>query len=702
MSAAVLDNASAHDISFRLLAESIPQIVFTAGPDGGVEYLNGRALTYTGLAAEALTGEKWAGVIHPDDLPGMLGLWTRAIETGEPFEIEVRMRRADGAYLWHMNRAVPQLGADGKVARWFGTCTDIDLQKRHEAELQRMSQLLSAVSNATSDAIFVKDLEGRYLYVNPACAALIRRPVAEILGTRDRDHFGAKESEAIEAYDASILAGGVARTYEEEVFPRDGHPQIFSTTKAPYRNESGEVVGIVGIARNVTATKAEARVVKAERDRFATIAAVVPGVINSYRMTADGHVSFPYASPQIVDIYGMTPEALAEDASAVKDLYDPDDVPRIVEARMASARDLTPFHLEARVKHPTRGEIWIETRSTPTRQDDGSVLWHGFIADITARRRAEEELRAERDRLSQIAAASPGVMHSFRIDGRGHAFYPYAAPQIESIFGVTADDLAADASRGHARIHPDDLPHVAAEGRHSAETLARFRSEYRVLHPTKGEIWVEANSRPQRTPDGGTLWNGVLTDVTERKRSEERLRASEATLRSILETAPDIMMSLDRDRNIRFINRLAPGYRMEDVVGRSAYDFISPDTLEQAGCDGQGLRYRRVRALRSLRARSGRHRVVPQSGRPRAGGRQGHRRHPLRHRHHGPKARRRRGPRERSALPVARRRAPRRRVRRQGRRDQVLQSRHGRVPRCRQRRRGRRTTGALLLPPLGP
>lgn len=112
---------------FRALADAIPQIVFAAGPDGSTEYLNRVWGEYTGLAAEEGLGDGWRSVpVHPDDVARAGEAWGRAVEGAEPFEAEVRIRRAsDGAWRWHLARAQPLLDAEGKVERWFGTCTDI-------------------------------------------------------------------------------------------------------------------------------------------------------------------------------------------------------------------------------------------------------------------------------------------------------------------------------------------------------------------------------------------------------------------------------------------------------------------------------------------------------------------------------------------------------------------------------------------------
>jgi len=120
---------------YRFLAESIPQQVWTALPDGTLDYVNGPALEYFGRELAATLAE--SSVVHPDDFPASREAWEQALEAGAPYEHEFRLLRADGVYRWHLSRGVPMHDDRGRIVRWFGTNTDIDDRKRAE-EAQRL------------------------------------------------------------------------------------------------------------------------------------------------------------------------------------------------------------------------------------------------------------------------------------------------------------------------------------------------------------------------------------------------------------------------------------------------------------------------------------------------------------------------------------------------------------------------------------
>ncbi len=132
-----------------LLAEAIPQIVWSARPDGHVDFFNRRWTEYTGLTLPESEGWNWCRALHPDDIDGAAARWSQSLATGAIFEVEYRFRRnSDNAYRWFLARGELVRDEAGRVVKWFGTCTDIDDQKRNEQELKRANELAETASLA--------------------------------------------------------------------------------------------------------------------------------------------------------------------------------------------------------------------------------------------------------------------------------------------------------------------------------------------------------------------------------------------------------------------------------------------------------------------------------------------------------------------------------------------------------------------------
>jgi PAS domain S-box-containing protein len=131
-----------------LLAEAIPQIVWSTDADGGMDYFNRRWVESTGMPLEKSIGWGWHEALHPADRPRVTERWREALQSGAPYEIEYRIRSASGDYRWHLVRGLPLHDNRGQIEKWFGTCTDIDDRKRSEEELRHAKDAAETASRA--------------------------------------------------------------------------------------------------------------------------------------------------------------------------------------------------------------------------------------------------------------------------------------------------------------------------------------------------------------------------------------------------------------------------------------------------------------------------------------------------------------------------------------------------------------------------
>lgn len=140
---ATADALTDSEARFRALADAMPQMVWSTQPDGFHDYYNARWYEFTGVPAGSTDGEGWNGMFHPEDQERARIRWKHSLETGDPYEIEYRLRRADGVYRWTLGRALAIRNEAGEITRWFGTCTDIEELKRAADSKDLLSQELS-------------------------------------------------------------------------------------------------------------------------------------------------------------------------------------------------------------------------------------------------------------------------------------------------------------------------------------------------------------------------------------------------------------------------------------------------------------------------------------------------------------------------------------------------------------------------------
>ena len=177
-----LEALQASEARFRIMAETVPAILFTADRDGHLEYASARFHDITGVSHKSIVGPISAQVLHRDDIVRAQTAWRRSIAHGEPFEEELRLRSPDGTFYWFAARCRPIRNSDGQIERWFGVALEIDEQKRIEDELRRANARLSAILSGISDFYYTLDNKLRVTAMNPQAAQFIGTTVDETVG----------------------------------------------------------------------------------------------------------------------------------------------------------------------------------------------------------------------------------------------------------------------------------------------------------------------------------------------------------------------------------------------------------------------------------------------------------------------------------------------------------------------------------------
>src|SRR5712692_3234969 len=275
-SSAALDETSE---LYRLLAETIPLILCTANAEGQLDFVNKRVLEYTGLDSQRPAGWGWKTVVHADDWERCLANWTRALRTGERSENEMRLRRADGTYRWHRGSGVPLRGPDGRVVRWFGTCTDIEDQIRgaqvleslvedRTRELRKAQNRLSAIIDNEPECVKLLDAQGRLLEMNAAGLRMIEADrVDALLGESVYPLIAAEHREAFRELTERVCRGERG-TLEFEIVGLKGTHRWLETHAAPFRDESAGKTRLLGITRDISDRKRAEHAMRETERRF--------------------------------------------------------------------------------------------------------------------------------------------------------------------------------------------------------------------------------------------------------------------------------------------------------------------------------------------------------------------------------------------------------------------------------------------------
>jgi len=228
------------------------------------------------------TWESFLDRIHPDDQKLMENAFRESCESEGARELTHRIVAEDGQVKHVVERWKVFRNAEGRPYRALGTCRDITERIESEGRLRHLSSLLHAVAEGTTDAVFVKDREGRYLFVNAATAKFFGRSKEEVIGRDDSEFFGVEEARLLRVADRQVMDSGEARTSEERL-TLEGTRRVFSAIKAPYRDQSGRIVGTIGISRDITDQKnLEAQFLRAQRmESIGTLAGGIAHDLNN-------------------------------------------------------------------------------------------------------------------------------------------------------------------------------------------------------------------------------------------------------------------------------------------------------------------------------------------------------------------------------------------------------------------------------------
>lgn len=241
---------------YRLISETIPHIVWSASADGRVDFFNRRCYEYTGLQAGELEGWGWKAVVHAEDLERCVASWTRALQSGERYEIEYRLRRHDGEYRWHHGSAVPLGDARGRPQRWFGTVTDIEAEVRsarilesmveeRARELQQSEHRFQLFMDHLPVLAWIRDSQLRYVYVNKLFEKTFGQSMQELVGRTALEAHPALASAAFLDSDLRVQREGVALQFVD-----DSAGESWLKVKFPWPDPSGGH-GVAGIALDI-------------------------------------------------------------------------------------------------------------------------------------------------------------------------------------------------------------------------------------------------------------------------------------------------------------------------------------------------------------------------------------------------------------------------------------------------------------------
>jgi len=511
----------------RDVIDTIPATVWSTLPDGSNTYVNKHFVEYSGLSAEQTTGSGWQAVIHPDDLERHAGKWREAVATGKPHENEVRLRRSDGQYRWHLDRGVPLRDEDGNIVEWYGVATEIEDRKRAEEALQRSQFYISEGQRLAHMGSWAFNAAGFEYW----SSELFR-----IHGLDPSDKPPAVEEylALVHPEDRAFMKQGITQMlvdrrafdFTKRIIRRDGEIRSVRCVGVPVM-QGGTFQGFLGTGMDVTDQERlieELRLSEnylSEGQRLAHM--------GSWAFNPSG--SFEFWSQELFKVYGLDPQKGAptlEEYLATLHPQDRDSMADTIE-RMRAER--SGCDVKKRIVRPDGELRYIRCVGIPVVEGEVLKGFLGTAIDITEQELLTQELQRRQAHLAEAQKLTHTGSWAWRLADRK---IMHLSEEWYRIYGFDPVEGAPTWEEYFERVHSEDRLKWKDEGERAIAEKADYDHDFRILLPNGIVKWIHTVGHPVLSNIGDLEgFVGSSTDITELKSGEqerEKLRQLEADL----------------------------------------------------------------------------------------------------------------------------------------------------------------------------
>ncbi len=529
------------DEQIRALIAESPVVSFSWLPkEHRYRYVSPQIETLFGVSADARTHD-WSAQIHPDDRARVAELSRIADRDGTTYLAEYRIVRPDGELRWiHDESRYYDVDADGRPQLAQGVMFDITERKRAEERAasaeeryRTLVEKVPAISYAWDSSFAQGSIPASYIspqierMLGVSAQSWLDDPMAWSAHAHPDD-----EARVSAAWSAATEAGAPFSA-EYRLRTANGDWLWVRDEANPVGPGSGGGRLYQGVIVDITERHVAEEAVRGAEQRWRLLLEHLPLVAYQITVNDGGDLIDRWVAAGVERLFGISVDAWLTNVDAWNDAIHPDDRPAVLRAWGRMQDDAEPFDQQYRMVHHDGHVVWVHDQATCTLRD-GVRIVEGAFVDITERRAAEAARDEAEGRFRTLVEQLPAITF---IEDAVTGETIYVSPQLETMYGYTAEEWSADPDLWEARLHPDDRDWVVASN--LEDEGEEWNIDYRSLTRDDRMLWVHNESRLIRDERGEPLyWLGVVYDITERKVAEERLRDAEERYRTLVEQLP--------------------------------------------------------------------------------------------------------------------------------------------------------------------
>ncbi len=548
------------------------------------EYVSDGVARLTGYKPAELLSHRihWPQIVHPDDLASVRESINTSLRERRSAEVEYRIVHKSGALRWVLGQGEPVYDDRGNPIAIEGYIADVTERRQAEDALRAKDAELETIAETTPLILLHCTRDLRYQYVNRSAAALFGVRPSEMAGRPIVECMGQENFALIKPHIDNVLLGNHVQFEARLNYPAVG-PRWVHVNYHPVCDRDGEVIGWIASIVDITDRKKMDAELRDSEERFRLAASA--GKVGVW--DCDITTNTVTWSEAIYEIFSIPPGTFGGTVESFIELVYPDDRDRVNAALQAALYDRAPYELEFRLERPSGELVWVHTNATVFYDNAGAPLrMVGATVDITGRKLAEVAAQTNSERYELVIQGAEAAIWDWDVVAKRVVF----SPRWKELRGLADQEVSDNEDEWSSRIHPDDLDRVmAAVKAHFDGRTSVFSEEYRIHHKVRGWIWIQDRGIAMRDDAGNVVrMAGSETDITARKKAEEKLRASEERQRVATKAAglgifewiaPSRETIFENDRMYEIF-----GITHKDgAIGRRRFfdEYLHPDDLDR-------------------------------------------------------------------------------------------------------------------------